>query len=112
MISILTRLERWYADQCEEVNDTGTPWQHRYGLGINTSDNPAWNIGIELTGTALEGISIPQFIYENGDNDWYQCQIQNNQFSGIGDPFKLEVMLAWFFEIVDQHEGGVGRKGQ
>ena len=97
------KLEDWYRSHCEEDNISGaTPWQHRYGLNINTSDNPAWNIGIDLVGTELEGLCVPQVIIDNGENDWYRCQIQQNRFGGVGDPSKLGVMLKWFFDIVDE----------
>jgi hypothetical protein len=98
---LIGRLEHWYASQCEDDDVPGTPWQHRYGISINTSDNPAWNVVIDLEGTDLENVMIPQVQVENGDSDWYRCQIVDGRFGGVGDPLKLGVILRWFLDVAE-----------
>jgi immunity protein 53 of polymorphic toxin system len=73
---------------------------HRYGIAINTSDNPAWNVIIDLAGTDLDGANMPEYEIDNGDDDWVQCRIVNNQFCGVGDPSKLVTLLKHFFQLV------------
>ena len=103
MADELIKLQTWFAEQCEdiaEVEESRAPWQHRYGIAINTSDNPAWNVGIDLAGTALDGASMPVYDVDNGDEDWVRCSIVDNRFCGIGDPSKLMVILDKFFQLM------------
>lgn len=51
----LSRLQNWYAAQRDGR------WEHNFGISIVTSDNPAWNVTVALTGTTAEGIHIPTF---------------------------------------------------
>jgi hypothetical protein len=102
MANELARLQKWYAAQCADLNDVKgnrAPWQHRYGIRISTSDNPAWNVGIDLAGTALDGANMSRYDVDNGDDDWVRCGVVNNPFSGIGDPSKLVVILNQFFQL-------------
>ncbi len=103
-MNAIKKLEEWYASNCEPIIDGETPWQHRYGIKIRTIDNPGWTIGIDLERTRMSNVTVPQYIYENGDDDWYRCQIVDNVFSGFGDPSKLSVMIEWFFLQVDMYE--------
>lgn len=90
----LLKLQKWYAAQCNGE------WEHRYGITISTSDNPAWNVGIDLAGTTLEGAILPQYTEDNGDDDWFMCNIIDNKFNAVGDPSKLVVILNQFFQLV------------
>ena len=106
MANELEKLQSWYAAQCEDINDSvAVPWQHRYGIGISTSDNPAWNVGIELTGTDMEGATMSTIKIYNTDEDWYQCNIQKDTFHGVGDPSKLVTILEVFFQLVSERQG-------
>ncbi|MBC7528310.1 MAG: immunity 53 family protein [Chthonomonadaceae bacterium] len=106
MANELEKLQSWYAAQCEEMDDSGVvPWQHRYGIGISTSDNPAWNVGIELTGTDMEGATMSTIKIYNTAEDWYQCNIQKDMFHGVGDPSKLVTILEVFFQLVSERQG-------
>ncbi len=102
----LVKLQDWYAAQCEDiqwdVREGETPWQDKYGLRINTSDNPAWNVIIDLAGTDLDGVSMPLWEIDNSDDDWVRCLVGDNQFWGVGDPSKLVVILNKFFELVER----------
>jgi len=97
----LAKLEQWYAAQCAESARTGSRWEHHYGITIGTSDNPAWNVGIDLTGTPLDGVTFEAVNIDNGDDDWLIMHVLENQFNGIGDPSKLQVILGRFLELVD-----------
>jgi len=102
MADELARLQEWYAAQCEDINDVGereTPWQDKYGIRINTSDNPAWNVIIDRAGTDRDGATMPSYEVDNGDDDWVQCRIGDNQFWGVGDPAKLVFILEQFFQL-------------
>ena len=106
----LARLQKWYAAQCEDLDDVEgnrAPWQHRYGISISTFDNPAWNIRIDLGGTALEGISMIPINIDNSETDWFLCNIIDDQFSGVGDPFKLTVILNIFFDLLQEHDARI-----
>jgi hypothetical protein len=98
----LLKLQEWFAAQCEDLAEVGelrTPWQHRYGITIDTLDNPAWNVGIDLAGTELDGVDMPEYRVDNGDDDWVICNIHDNRFGGVGDPSKLVVILYQFFQL-------------
>ena len=47
---MLTWLEGWYTRCCDGE------WEHRYGVCIETLDNPGWLIRIDLTGTDLGSV--------------------------------------------------------
>ena len=102
MSNELIKLQKWYSAQCQPIDGVlsgQTPWQDRYGISISTSDNPAWNVDIDLAGTPLEGTAIPAYNINNGDADWVRCHIIDNHYYGIGDPSKLTVILNYFFQF-------------
>ena len=90
----IERLSRWYAEQCDGV------WEHRYGIAISTSDNPAWNVGIEIAGTELDGATLPATQVDNGASDWISYSADGAEFHGVGDPSKLTVILDMFFDLI------------
>ena len=106
MSNELIKLQKWYAAQCQSIESVPsgqTPWQDKYGISIGTSDNPAWNVTIDLAGTSLEGTTIPAYNIDNGDEDWVRCHIIDNHYYGIGDPSKLIVILNYFFQFQQDH---------
>jgi Immunity protein 53 len=73
-----------------------------YGITIITSDNPAWNVTIDVVETRFR---VDEFeSYENGispenPDDWVRCELSEDRskFGGVGDPTKLDFILDYFF---------------
>lgn len=86
----LTELQNWYASNCDEE------WEHYYGVQIETLDNPGWSIKVDLVGTNLEDHSFSEINCETSEEDWYFCRVTANQFEGVGDPGKLELLINTF----------------
>ena len=57
----LTQLQKWYLSQCDG------DWEHTYGIGIGTLDNPGWSLKINLVGTSCSGREFTR--YSVGDSD-------------------------------------------
>jgi hypothetical protein len=90
-----------YSEQCNDL------WEHQYGITIETLDNPGWKIRIDLTGTAMAGVTMKEIGQLAGINhdgvqgkqDWLQCRVEGNCFIGAGGPFSLpsicDAFRAW-----------------
>jgi len=96
MSNVLIQFQEWYASQCN-----GT-WEHSYGVKIQTLDNPGWSVLIELTGTPYSESAWPPFKQESSDTDWIVCSKKDRVFRGCGDPSKLETIIRYFLDCVDQ----------
>lgn len=83
-------LKRWYKSQCDG------DWEHCYGVEISTLDNPGWSVKIDVRETDAEGRPFERIFIDNGDDDWYVCQVQDEVFQGSGDPDKLETLISVF----------------
>jgi hypothetical protein len=95
----LSRLQEWYAAQCNGE------WEHNFGVSIVTSDNPAWNVRIALSGTTAAGAQIPTFQSPNhleNNLDWVDCRLSDDgsEFWGVGDPSKLTFIIDYFLKHV------------
>lgn len=132
MADELIKLQQWYAAQCEAVcmvsimgpdgarhflsfinghffeeseeDRDRTPWQHRYGLSISTIDNPGWCVAIDLAETSLAEAKMSAVEVDKGEHDWVTCKIEDNRFSGVGDPSKLTIILDYFLQLVDNNQ--------
>lgn len=99
----LTRLQQWYASQCDG------DWEHRYGIQIETLDNPGWLVMVHLHGTQL--LNRPFTPLEEGTGNeghpelprWISCFVRDGIWHGAGDESQLERMLVVF---VDWAAGG------
>jgi hypothetical protein len=94
MDSVLLRLQQWYASQCDGV------WEHGDGITIGTLDNPGWKVYIDIGDTSLHGKSFAPIEYgltEESD-DWHHIEVKDDQFTGFGDPSKLNFILEQFLE--------------
>ena len=94
-------LQSWYKAQCNG------DWEHQYGVEIVTIDNPGWRLKIDLTGTPLDGVSMPEVRSSEinhagleGNQEWLHCKVEGNRFVGAGGPTSLlqvcEVFKSWF----------------
>ncbi len=90
----IQRLQSWYGENCDGR------WEHQYGVLIETLDNPGWKVVIDLVGTDLESMQMESIVEENNESDWMNCKIENRKFVGNGGPFKLDVILRAFLDLV------------
>jgi hypothetical protein len=89
---MLHDLECWYASNCDG------DWEHDFGVGIETLDNPGWSVTIDLEGTNLEGIAYETLERNKSEVDWVRCWVEGKHFRGVGDPTKLREILRVFVE--------------
>jgi hypothetical protein len=89
-VDILLWLQGWYAKHCDGY------WEHLYGIKIGNVDNPGWSLSIDLTDTELESKDFNKIQYDNSDEDWMICRVENNCFEGRGGVKKLEEILIIF----------------
>ena len=96
----LARLQDWYREQCDGR------WERRFGVKIDTLDNPGWSLTIDLSGTVLDDKEFIPTAYgideddsHPDDDDWLICRVEDSQFRAYGGPAKLDemarVFLAW-----------------
>lgn len=97
-MSTLSELQAWYQDQCNDV------WEHRYGVKIDTCDNPGWWVKIDLADTPFERKrfdSISVNVDSNGhqtEASWLTCEVIDSVWEGAGDPTRLEEILRLFLD--------------
>jgi hypothetical protein len=89
--SELDWLTEWYSSQCDGE------WEHRYGVRIDTIDNPGWSLKIDLKGTSLEGrhLEKAEHSYEH-DEEWWLCWTECAEFNAAGGPRQLGNMIRGF----------------
>jgi hypothetical protein len=84
-------LEDWYKKQCDGE------WEHRYGIRIETLDNPGWMVKIDLKGTRyieLPNVEIKES-YES-DSEWMVCKVVEGVYEGAGGPLMLGPIIQTF----------------
>jgi len=87
-------LEKWK----EEISDD------MCRIKIETLDNPGWIVEINLEYTGFEIKEFEKFSYDNSDDDWIVCEIENKTFIGSGDPYKLENIINIFRLWIENKE--------
>jgi hypothetical protein len=84
-------LMSWYEAQCDGE------WEHRYGVQIESLDNPGWLLKIDLHGTVLEGRGFPTTEYGSpGVSPWWSCQVIDNQWQAGCGPRDLATVIGMF----------------
>jgi hypothetical protein len=91
----LNRLTKWYASQCNG------DWEHRYGVKIETLDNPGWLVEIDLLGTKGENKSVDRTKLEKTENDWIQYWVENRKFHAACGPGNLSEVIDIFCDWFD-----------
>ena len=90
----LSKLEQWYAGQCNG------DWEHRYGVRIDTLDNPGWSIEIDLRDTRKQTCVLERQKIDRTEKDWIQYWIEKQQFRIACGPLNLseaaEIFVRWF----------------
>lgn len=92
----LTRLQKWYLDQCDGE------WEHSWGLDIGTLDNPGWSLKVSLKGTPAEQMPFdPITVQREDETDWVHCKVDGDQFLGHCGPNNLNQLLEVFLDWVE-----------
>ncbi len=89
-MDMLRWLENWYTQACDGE------WEHRYGIRIDTLDNPGWSLKVDLVGTPLEEKPYEAVKVERSSNDWIHCSVKDGVFSGFGGPGSLNCLIQAF----------------
>ena len=95
-----SRLVHWYIGQCNGI------WEHEhFGFLIETMDNPALKLVVDLNGTTFENVKFKTV--ERGlesDDAWLTCEkTSDNRFEGYCSPNLIGELIgefvAWTEEV-------------
>lgn len=93
---VLQRLQEWFTRHCD-----GT-WEHRFGVTIQTTDNPGWWVKISLSGTELDNRAFTPIkrgeLSLDPQPPWLHCYLEDQTFHGAGDPTTLREILNVFLD--------------
>lgn len=89
-MSPLRALEAWYARPCDGH------WEHRFGVTIETLDNPGWAVRIDLAETTLAGRPFETVRIDRTPDNWLRCAVEADVFIGHGVPGNLHEILDAF----------------
>lgn len=92
----LPHLQNWYTDQCND------DWEHRYGVSIETLDNPGWRVVVELTGTVYAEMEMDTIEIKRSTHDWVHAWIDCRTFHGDGGPGILNEIIAIFRDVINR----------
>jgi len=95
-MGVINKLMDWYISQVDGE------WEHEYGVRIYTLDNPGWAVEIDYWATEIDGYISPLQLFEISDDDWYSYRFEDDKYLGMGDPSKLELIIATFLNIKDK----------
>ena len=87
-------LQDWYEKQCDG------DWEHGYGIRIETIDNPGWSVEIDLNDTEFSISDFQYELFEKSESDWVGFEVNENVFTGVGDPLKLNIIISVFKEVI------------
>ncbi len=97
----LSKLMDWYSAHCDG------DWEHSSGVSIETLDNPGWLLKVNLIGTNLADVEMPDWS-EGCDEDshtesspWISCSVQGGEFVGASDPSQLPRLISVFNALID-----------
>jgi hypothetical protein len=96
-MSALKLLQQWYKSQCDG------DWEHRFGIHIETLDNPGWLVKIDLEDTAVEDKPFLEVKDVEPELHWIHCELREGKFVGAGGPEKLEDIVDIFLKWANQH---------
>ena len=95
----LMRLQEWYASHCDGE------WEHRFGVKVETLDNPGWRLEVDLDGTELEKDKFEAIDCARSDIDWFTCRVRAKKFEGFGGALNMEDLIETFlgWAMSDNH---------
>ena len=92
----LPLIQQWYLRQCDG------DWEHRYGVQIQSGENPGWWVKIDVAGTALAGKPFAKVLesiapdrQSHGDR-WVRCELVDSVWNGAGGAKSLNRILLTF----------------
>ncbi|MDW4896915.1 MULTISPECIES: Imm53 family immunity protein [Streptomyces] len=83
-------LQRWYAAHCDGE------WEHECGIRMATTDNPGWHVGVDVSGTELEGVRHPRERRELPGGGWVIAWSDGEVFQAACAPGSLGEVDALF----------------
>ncbi len=89
----------WYIAQCDGE------WEHRYGIKLQTLDNPGWLLNIALIHTDLQGCAMQEIsegcspLGHPVSLRWIACTVKENVFRGACDPTQVARLFSVFDEF-------------
>jgi len=87
-------LETWYQARCNG------DWEHKYGISIDTLDNPGWRVKIDLKGTKAEKRTLDWVKIDHSENNWIHYRVNKFQFElacgALNLSEALDIFLQWF----------------
>jgi len=89
---MIKELENWYLSNCNEE------WEHKFGVIIETLDNPGWKVTIDLKGTKLENENFKAIENTEPETEWTVCKVEDKKFVGYGRPKELNNILKIFID--------------
>ena len=91
---VLNRLEAWFRSCCDR------DWENRYGVTIESTDNPGWWVKVDLSGTMLADRPFP--CIDEGEEgvtpEWWSCYIEGMVYNGIGGVGSLSTVIEIFLD--------------
>lgn len=84
---VVTRLQRWYASQCDG------DWEHAFGADIRTIDGPGWAVIVDLADTPAEGLTTELTKIQRTESDWVDWKVKDKKVDATGGPGNLLEML-------------------
>ena len=91
-------IQNWFKNNCDG------DWEKAEVILINTTENPGWEVEIDISNTSIANMNINWILNENGAQDWYGVKIENQKFNATGDSGKLKFLLGLFKEMIEKIE--------
>lgn len=91
-------IQNWFKNNCDG------DWEHSTGIQIATSDNPGWEIEIDISNTSIANLELEWILNENNAQDWYGVKIEDQKFNAAGDAGKLKFLLGLFKDMIERIE--------
>ncbi len=102
MEQALTGLQAWYAAQCDGE------WEHRFGVRLQSLDNPGWQLDVDLVDTAVAGRPFERVERFRDDADWVVAFRDEAQFHGACGALQLGEILGLFLDWANGPEPDAG----
>lgn len=81
-------LQSFFGDNCDGY------WEHDYGVEITSTDNPGWDVRINLSETKFQDMVFPSVKEERTPRDWIMIGKVEAILVGNGGPSNLAELLA------------------
>ena len=92
-MSPVARLQAWYARQCNG------DWEYQYGVTIETSDAPGWELVVDLTDTSLQGVPFTPV-----EDKGLRCRVDRHKWKGAAAPLQLERLIDEFLSWAEKQD--------